>query len=556
LTNKIFYIVIIGISFIVQFQNVGAQSHPSKKQFTHQDTLRGSVGIGRDWWNVMKYDISVKVDIDKKFISGYTDITYKVTKVYDTIAPMQIDLQQPMQIDSVIYLPEAKKLNYIREGNVFWITSNILSHTGINKEGKIRLYFSGKPHESKHAPWDGGWVWVLDDKGRPWVSAACQGLGASVWYPCKDHQSDEPDNGATLSITVPDTLVAVGNGRLSEKKDNHDGTATWKWAVANPINNYLIIPYIGKYVNFTDSLQGEKGNLDLSYWVLDYNLEKAKKHFQVVQPMIHCYEYWMGPYPFYEDSYKLVDAPYLGMEHQSAVAYGNNFLNGYLGEDRSYSGWGKDWDFIIVHESGHEWFANNITSKDIADMWIHESFTTYSETFFVQWIHGLQAANEYVLGQRKNISNYKTMIAHYGVNEEGGDLYDKGANMLHTIRQIINNDVLFRGIIRGLNKDFYHQTVTTRQIENYISQKSGIDFSKVFDQYLRTTKIPVLEYKSKGKQILYKWTNCVTGFNMAVKLRNGNWIKPVETFKTINIKDAGKEDLQADPNFYIVVKRK
>ena len=308
-------------------------------------------------------------------------------------------------------------------------------------------------------------------------------MGASVWYPCKDHQSDEPDNGASLTITVPDTLVAVSNGRLKEKKSNNDGTVTWRWEVKNPINNYNIVPYIGKYVNFTDTLNGEKGKLDLSFWVLDYNLEKAKQQFdRNVKPMLHCFEYWMGPYPFYEDSYKLVESSHLGMEHQSATAYGNHYMNGYLGMDLSGSGWGKNWDYIIVHESGHEWFANNITTNDIADMWVHEGITDYSETLFVECQYGKEAANEYTQGLRKGIHNDKPIIGPYGVNQEGSnDMYDKGNNIMHTIRQIINNDSLFRNILSGLNKDYYHKTVDSKDIENYISRKSGIDFSEVFD---------------------------------------------------------------------------
>lgn len=538
---------------VLIYSYAATQNIAITQAFTHQDTLRGSIGKGRSWWDVLKYDINIDVNITEKFISGYTDITFRSNN--NTAALMQIDLQEPMQIEKIENKSQHNEvINFKREGNVYWLDVSAQGMINIG-ENKFRIFFNGHPKEAKHAPWDGGWVWAKDSLGRPFVTAACQGLGASVWYPCKDHQSDEPDNGATLTISVPDSLVAVGNGRLTSKKQNANGKTTWQWTVVNPINNYLIIPYIGKYVNFTEEMQGEKGKLNLSYWVLDYNLEKAKKHFAIVKPMIQCFEEWMGPYPFYEDSYKLVEAPHLGMEHQSAVAYGNKYINGYRGLDRSGTGWGKDWDFIIVHESGHEWFANNITSKDIADMWIHESFTTYSETMFVQCRHGLKAANEYVMGQRRNITNGKPIIGRYGVNDEGGDLYDKGANMIHTIRQIINDDMVFKNIIRGLNKDFYHQTVTTQQIENYISKKSGKDFSKVFDQYLRTTNIPILEYDLKGENIEYKWANCINGFNMPVKLTNDKWIYPTEKIKTISIKEAGGKDLLIDPNFYITVQK-
>ncbi len=388
------------------------------------------------------------------------------------------------------------------------------------------------------------------------MSVACQGLGASVWYPCKDYQGDEPDSGASLSITVPNTLVAVGNGRLKDKTINHDGTATYRWEVKDPINNYNIIPYIGKYVTWHDDYFGEKGKLDCDYWVLDYNLEKAKKQFVQADSMLHCFEYWMGPYPFYEDGYKLVEAPHLGMEHQSAVAYGNKFANGYLGRDLSGTGWGLHWDFIIVHESGHEWFGNNITTKDLADMWVHEGFTNYSETLYTDCQDGIEAGNDYCTGTRKRIVNDKPIIAHYGVNEEGsGDMYYKGGNMLHTIRQIINDDSLFRQIWRGLNKEFYHQTVTSKQIEEYISLHAIRDFSKVFDQYLRTTQIPTLEYKINGNMISYRWITCIKGFDMPLKINSGTaqWIGPTEQWQTL--KKGNGQEFTVDRNFYINLKK-
>jgi aminopeptidase N len=359
-------------------------------------------------------------------------------------------------------------------------------------------------------------------------------------------------------MVVPDTLVAVANGRLISDKKNKDGTISYKWQVKNPINNYNIIPYIGKYVNFNEVYKGEKGNLDMAYWVLDYNLEKAKKHFTDAPKMMKAFEHWFGPYPFYEDGYKLIEAPHLGMEHQSAIAYGNGYLNGYLGRDLSGTGWGMKWDFIIIHESGHEWFANNITTKDIADMWVHEGFTNYSETLFTDYYYGKKAGNEYVIGTRKKINNDIPIIGSYGVNNEGStDMYCKGGNMLHTIRQIINNDEKFRTILRGLNKTFYHQTVTSRQIENYINKNSGKDFSKVFDQYLRTTRIPTLEYKIEGYSLKYRWINCVKGFKMPLKIffKHEQWVTPSEQWKTLSMYPEGEINFSVDKNFYINVNK-
>jgi aminopeptidase N len=536
----------------------------SLAQFSHADTLRGSIGPGRVWWNVLKYDLHVKFNIKDSSISGFNAIYYRALQKAQT---MQIDLQAPLVLDSVFliaYIPlrydtyEPEKIatpsqritSIARDGNAYFITLpvNILE----NSTNYLIVYYHGKPHIAKNPPWDGGMVYKKDKAGNPWISIACQGAGASIWYPCKDHQSDEPDS-AELHITAPADLVSVSNGRLRNKINNRDGTTTYSWAVTEPINNYCIIPYIGKYVSFSEIYKGEKGDLAMSYWVLDSNLEKAKKQFTDAPRMMKAFEYWFGPYPFYEDGYKLVDAPYLGMEHQSATAYGNGYQNGYYGTDLSGTGWGMKWDFIIIHESGHEWFANNITTKDIADMWVHEGFTNYSESLFTEYDYGKAAADEYVIGTRKRIVNDKPIIGPYGVNREGStDMYYKGGNMLHTIRQVINDDEKFRNILRGLNKTFYHATVTSKQVEDFISKQSGINFSKVFDQYLRTIKIPVLEYKISSGELSYRWTNCVPGFNLPVKIMLNNdrysFIYPAENFKQTRI---ALKELKVDENFYI-----
>lgn len=506
----------------------------------------------------MRYDLDIDVDIPGKSISGRNTLTFEITKPGKNKV-MQLDLQQPMEI-VMIEDAENRQLPFRREGNVYWVDLGDEYFAAGREKGdrhSLVIHFKGAPRVAITPPWDGGWIWTRDSKGRPWVTVACQGLGASVWYPCKDYQGDEPDNGASLSITVPDTLVAVGNGRLKGKKQLAGNKTSWQWEVISPINNYTIIPYIGYYVNFSEKFAGEKGELDCSYWVLDYNLEKAKKQFAQVSPMLKCFESWFGPFPFYEDSYKLVETPHLGMEHQSAVAYGNKYQNGYLGMDRSGSGWGKDWDYIIVHESGHEWFANNITTNDIADMWVHEGFTTYSEVLYVECKNGRAAADAYCQGLRRNIRNDKPIIGTYGVNQEGsGDMYDKGANLIHTIRQIIADDDRFRRILRGLNQLFYHKTIDSKDVEQYIIKQSGKDLAPVFNQYLRTTSIPVLEYKVSGKNISYRWRNCFSGFTMPVYVTAGSrqeWITPTTSWKTMPARSA--RALTADKNFYIMVKK-
>jgi aminopeptidase N len=554
--------------------------------FTHADTLRGSNGPGRSWWNATKYDLHVDFNISDSTISGYNIISFKEIEK-DHAHFFQIDLQEPMTIDSVVLQTGSPKfplnktrLSFTREKNAWFVylpnqQPVVIAKADINKmmemktdsqEAKIDVrdnaelsdlivYYHGKPKVAKNAPWDGGLVWTKDKAGNPWVAVACQGLGASVWYPCKDYQGDEPDS-AEMHFTAPSDLKIISNGRLRDTKDIGDGKSVYTWAVVNPINNYDISPYIGKYVHWNEIYKGEKGDLTMDYWVLDSNLSKSKEQFKDAPRMMKAFEYWFGPYPFYEDGYKLVDAPYLGMEHQSAVAYGNGYKNGYRGRDLSGSGWGMKWDFIIVHESGHEWFGNNITSKDVADMWIHEGFTNYSETLFTEYYYGKKAATDYVVGIRKNIRNDKPIIGNYGVNDEGsGDMYYKAGNMIHMIRQVINNDEKFRNILRGLNKTFYHQTVTAKQIQDYINEKSGINFSKVYDQYLRTIKVPVLEYQNKKHKILYRWNNCVEGFNMPLKIydKTGKliFIHPTEKFKQA---PKSIDKIKVDENFYVDVK--
>jgi aminopeptidase N len=515
-----------------------AQGPSNEKNFTRSDTLRGSITAERSWWDVLRYDLRVTPDYTRKTISGKNRITYRVVQ-----APggrkMQVDLQEPLHIDSILF-NDRQRLAFSKEGAAWHVAVPRQQKATVNA---VTVFYSGTPREAVRAPWDGGWTFARDSLGRPWMTVTCQGLGASVWYPCKDHQGDEPDKGASLEMVVPDTLVAVANGRLQSHKNNGDGTASYKWQVVNPINNYNIIPYIGKYVHFSEGYTGEKGRLDLDYWVLDYNEAKAKDYLpKEAKNMLKAFEYWFGPYPFYEDGYKLVDVPHTGMEHQSAVAYGNWYKPGYRMRDGSGTGWGLKWDFIVIHESGHEWFGNNITSKDLADMWVHESFTNYSETLFVDYIFGTDAANEYNYGIRKGIRNDQPVIPPYGVNAQGsGDMYPKGGNLLHSIRHSINDDERFRQILRGLNNTFYHKTVTTQQIEKYISANAGFDYSKVFDQYLRTIQIPKLEfYFNENKtEVSFRYTNCIKGFNLPLSLSNKKTsvkIVPSKKWNTLKLK--------------------
>ena len=529
-----------------------SHSLAQQSNFSKQDTLRGSITPERIWWDLLHYNLDFKVFPSTKSIEGSNLIRYEVLSENQV---MQIDLQPPMKITSV--LENNTNLYYRRDGNVYYIQLNKNQHIGAINE--ITIHFKGAPKISNNPPWDDGFTWEKDNNGTDFIATSCQGGGSSIWWPSKDHMYDEPDQGIELSITAPEHLISVANGRLIKTTENNNKTNTSVWKVVHPINNYGVNINIGDYVHFSEKYKGKKGNLDCDYYVLSYNLEKAKKQFKEVSRTLEAFEYWFGPYPFYEDSYKLVEVPYLGMEHQSSVTYGNGYQNGYKGIDLSGTGWGLKFDFIIVHESGHEWFANNITNIDIADMWIHESFTAYSENLFLDYHFGTEASNAYVTGTRKKIQNDKPIIGNYNVNNSGSsDMYYKGANMLHTLRQIIDNDKKWRSILVGLNKDFYHQTVTTQQIEDYIDKYFKIDLKPFFDQYLRTIKIPTLEYKLENNNLLYRWSNVVDGFSIPVNVfinSNSQRIRPTSRWKKL-LSDKSINSFSVDNNFYIEAENK
>ena len=526
---------------------------PAPATFTRADSLRGGQSQLRICYDLNYYHLDVRLDPARRFISGSNLFRFTATQDFTRL---QFDLFANLQVEKVLF--QNKEVPFNREGNAVFVTFPKPIQTGSRDE--FTVYYSGNPTAAKKAPWDGGMVFTQDAAGQPWVATACQGTGASIWWPTKDQQADEVDS-MLISISVPTGLKDVSNGRLRKTTKLKDGYTRFDWAVSNPINNYDVALNVGNYQHFTDSYTGEKGPLTLDYWVLPENLAKAKTQFAAnVKPMLKSMESWFGPYPFYQDGYKLVDAPHLGMEHQSAVAYGNKYQNGYLGKDRSNTGWGLKWDFIIIHESGHEWFGNSITTKDIADMWVHESFTTYSEALFVESQFGKPAGQEYLHGQRRNIQNDGPIIGPYGVNKEGsGDMYDKGSAMLNMLRTVLNNDAKWRQLLRGLSSTFYHQTVTGQQIIDYFNRESGQDFTKIFDQYLRHRGLPVLEFRFEDGKTLARWVADVEKFDMPVRVRlkGGEYQFVTPTTKFVVIKElvgATKENLEVDTfNYYIGV---
>ena len=535
-------------SIVIVILLLPAQLFSQSKIFTRQDTLRGSITDERAWWDLQYYHLDIIVNPADSTIYGYNTLIYKVLQQSNII---QIDLQEPLVLTKVVQ--NNVELKFTREGSVCWI--NLAEKQVPGRSYSLVLSYGGRPKIAVRPPWTGGITWKYDLNGLPFIASACQGDGASLWWPCKDHMYDEPDS-MLISVNVPENLINVSNGRLRSIVKQNNNTKTFNWFVSNPINNYGVNINIGDYVHFSEVFDGEKGPLDCDYYVLRDNLEKAKVQFKQVSLMLKAFEHWFGPYPFYEDSFKLVEAPYLGMEHQSSVTYGNGYQNGYRGTDLSGTGWGMKFDFIIIHESGHEWFANSITYEDIADMWVHESFTNYSENLYVEYHFGKEAGSEYVIGSRRNIKNDRPVTGIYNVNFEGsGDMYYKGGNMLHTLRQIINDDKKWRSILRGINKDFYHQVVTGDQIENYLIEKAGLNLTSFFDQYLRDVRVPVFEYHIKDNKLIFRYKNCVEGFEMPLKIFvNGKArnISPGTGYKEI-ILDSINSEVVVDPGYFVEV---
>ncbi|TZF83293.1 M1 family metallopeptidase [Pedobacter sp. BS3] len=520
--------------------------------FTRADTLRGAQSPERTCYDITYYHLDVQLDINRKTITGSNLFQLTATRDFNRL---QFDLFSNLEIDSVVY--QHTHLPVKREYNAVFIEFPGQIPNGSMQQ--FTVFYHGQPVEAKSPPWDGGLVFSKDAAGKPWVSVACQGFGASCWWPNKDQQADEADS-MLISITAPQNLSVISNGRLRSAITDH-GLTKHNWFVSNPINNYDVTFYIGDYIHFNDVYQGVNGPLTLDYYVLKENLAKAKKQFSAnVNPMLRCFEHWFGAYPFYKDGYKLVDAPYFGMEHQSAVAYGNDYKNGYRGSDLSGTGLGLSWDYIIIHESGHEWFGNSITAKDIADMWIHEAFTMYAEGLFVECNKGKEAGAAYIAGLRKNVLNDKPIIGPYGVNTEGSsDMYYKGANMLQTIRSVINDDSKWLAILRGLNQQFGHKTTTTAEVIAFINRLAGKNLTNIFDQYLRYTRIPDLQIrKAKNGTFTVRWKVDVADFNMPIKVKyltsgNWHWIYPTTSWQTIKPENAGTKIIPDTKHFYITV---
>ena len=545
------------------------QASAQATQFTRADTLRGSNTPLRSWWDVTFYDLKVSINPNDSTIRGSNGITYKVLRPGNQL---QIDLQPPLVVDSMIQ--DGQRLSYrrdsiapprggrggrgsvadtsMRPGNAWFVTLPATQAKGATKT--LTVWYHGAPRVAIRPPWDGGFGWGVDSLNRPFFSTSNQGLGASVWWPNKDYSGEEPDS-QRISVRVPDPIMNVSNGRLRNTTKHGDGTTTYEWFVRNPINNYGIAVNAGMYTHFSDTLHGERGVLTLDFYPLDYHADTARAHFRQAKSVLRCFEKWFGPYPWYEDGFKLVETGHLGMEHQSAVAYGNKYQNGYLGRDRSNTGLGMTWDFIIVHEVAHEWWANHVTAQEDADMWIHESFGNYAENLYQECLTNKADGAKYTIGQRAIIQNNSPIVGRFGVNASGsGDMYDKGGAMLHTMRQIVNNDAKWRSILRGIQSTFGRKTTHGADLMQYINTQSGINFDKVFSQYLYTTRIPILEWDIEGATLWYRWNDVVPGFDMPVRaqVRSGamTLLRPTQQWKSIpaTVTDS---TFRVDENFYV-----
>jgi len=537
--------------------SVSAQVLTEERVFTRQDTLRGSIGLERAWFDVTYYDLNLKLDIDERHIEGYNEVSFKVLKKHPV---MQLDLFEELEISKIVYRDKEfdQELKYKREGKAIFI--DVPETFEANKEYKVAVYYGGKPIVAKMAPWDGGFVFKKDANDKDWVGVACEGIGASLWWPNKDHLSDEPDNGVRFTCAVPNDLMFVSNGDLVGTTEEGD-YRRYAWEVDYPINNYNLSLNVGDYVNIRDTFENENGvGLDLDYYVLSDNVEIAKKHFEQTKPMMACYEKYLGPYPFYKDGFALIETPYLGMEHQSGIAYGNEYKPGYAGNTAFTNG--LEFDYIIIHEAGHEWWGNSVSAADMADLWIHESFCTYSEAIYVECLHGYDAAMSYINKSKPHIGNKKPVQGLYGVNMEGdGDMYAKGSLFLNTFRHIIGDDKLWWEIIYGIANDFKMQEIDADDIITYVNDKSGMDLTSVWHQYLQHPAIPVLEVKRNKKRrntiLSYRWVTDVEGFEMPVQYKVGsrglwNTVKGSNEWRSVKLlKTKGSEISFNDTQFYI-----
>lgn len=549
--NK-YIILTLGLVFLM-LNVFGQKDYYKAYKFNEADTLRGMLRAERTCYDVTHYNLNIEVAPTTQSIEGHVKMEYKVLEDFKTL---QVDLYKNMEIVQILY--KQNVLKYRRVHDAVFIDFEEVQKKG--KSDAITIFYKGKPTVATNPPWDGGFVWAKDGQGKDWIGVACEGDGASMWWPNKDHLSDEPDS-VLIQVTVPKGLICVANGNLRKKTELKNNKTQFDWAVTYPINNYNVTVNIADYANFKDVYTAKDGEkLDLDYYVLKENLEKAKKHFKEVHLTLESFEHFFGKYPFWEDGFGMVETPYLGMEHQGAIAYGNKYMRGYLGGMLPR---GIDFDYIIVHETGHEYFGNSISANDIAEMWIHESFTTYMESLFVEYKYDYKAALRYLKSQRFFIRNKEPIVGPLNVNFdnwEGGDHYYKGAWILHTLRHAIADDEKWWAILKTFHEDNKIQNLRTGDFIKHLNKHTNKDYTKVMTQYLYHPTIPKLMYKLKQKgkklKVEYKWDTQVKGFDMPIQFGKVGAYKTVspstDKWQKITLKGVTKEEFRVAKELFLV----
>ncbi len=486
---------------------------------TRDDVLRGGYGPYRANNDLLFYHLDVRVDPDAKSIKGTNTIRFRMLKDGKRI---QLDLTPQLSVDGITL--RGRALKYTREERTVWVDFPRTLRKGETYE--VVFAYSGKPVEQGRF---GCFTFNKDAAGKPWITTACEETGASVWWPNKDQWRDEAQRGMLISVAVPNGLMDVSNGKFVVKRDLGDGYTRWDWRVNYGINNYDVALNIGNYVHFG----GQHGRTALNYYVLPQDLEGAKTQFAQAPGMLDAYEHYFGEYPFALDGYKLVQVPYAGMEHQSAVAYGNEFANGYLKRDWTGVEISPKFDFIIIHESGHEWFGNAVTAADRSDMWIHEGWTTYMESLYVEYRWGKADAITYLNGRKSKVKNERAVITERGANiEPPQDMYDKGSLMINSLRSVVDDDAKWFADIRAFYQHFKYQQIMTEDVEKWWSARTGMELTPFFDEYLRHAAAPVLELKFGDGVVQYRYKADEAGFAMPIKVGDtANWttVTPVTT---------------------------
>jgi len=515
---------------------------PAPRPPTRADVLRGEYGRYRANNDLLSYHLDVRVDPVKKWIGGKNTIRFKMLEDGTRI---QLDLYANLGVDKIVL--GARPLKYERELNTVWVDFPETLKAG--RTYAIDFFYSGTPKEIGRF---GGFVFRKDPAGNDWIFTACEGEGAAVWWPNKDQWRDEVEN-MDLSVALPNDLVDVSNGALAGKTDLGDGYTRWDWKIHYPINNYDVSINAGKYVHFGDRL----GDLPLDFYVLPGSLEKAKAQFAQAKPMIEAYEHYFGEYAFKKDGYKLIEVPYSGMEHQSAVTYGNHFANGYLERDWTGVGVSPKFDFIIIHESGHEWFGNAVSAADVSDMWIHEGWTTYLECLYVERLFGREDAIKYTNGYKAKVRNREPIVTQRGIHRTPSqDMYFKGALFLNTLRSVVDDDTRWFALIHDVFQHFKYQNILTEDLVRFVNAQLGQDLTPIFDEYLRRADLPTLEvaFNEAEGTMAYRWKAGERGFAMPIKAgRPGAWqlLHPTTDWKLLKTQ-LRKDEFQVATDLYYV----